>query len=89
MCNDITKSYKRLAASVVIQAARDYKKAFEEYIISGKDKKRMDTESIFNLHDCQKFFASDWFGALCDYDGLKFQKSIEKRVYKKLGFKSY
>ena len=79
------KAYKRLAASIVLSAVRDYKRAFKQYLKHGKDRRRLSLETRKNLDYCPKFFASKYYETLSDLDGKEMQKSIERRCYKELG----
>ena len=78
------ENYKNLASAIVAKAASDYRIAFMRSI----KQTRCDPENEATMDSIRKFFASEWFEILCDYDGKAFQKAIEKQCYKKLGYKN-
>ena len=82
---EVMKAYKRLAASIVLSAVRDYRRSFELYLKHGKDRRKLSLEAKKHLDYCPKFFASKWHESLSELDGKTLQKSIERRCYKELG----
>lgn len=86
MVNEIDKAYRRLAAEIVRQAVKDYKKAFMALAKAGGNEKMVSFAVRNKLAECREFFASDWYSELCTADGQKVIKAIEKKVYKELGF---
>ena len=83
---EVARAFERLAAAIVLQAVRDYRDAFVTLKNARRKSSRL-FESQKMLDDCKRFFHSEWFGALCTYDGEKLMKQIEKEHFKKLGLK--
>lgn len=83
---EIGRAYERLAAAIVMQAVKDYKSAFT-FLKGAKRKSRMAFEHEKMLSDCKRFFRSEWFGQLCEYDGERLMKQCEENYYAKIGIK--
>lgn len=83
---EIAKAYERLAAAIVMQAVKDYRSAFS-FLKNARRKSRKTYEAENKLNNCKRFFRSEWFGQLCEYDGEKLMKQIEKEHFKKIGLK--
>ena len=59
-----TQAYENLANAIIVQAARDYKKAYK------KSLKRSECESTKQeLAELERFFRSDWYRTLTSVDG--------------------
>lgn len=87
MNDEIKRAYEKLATAIVMRAVTDYKFAFSKE--AKKTKPTADTPiNKAIMSECKVFFNSEWFQTLCDYDGQKLQKAIERKVYRKLGFKN-
>ena len=63
MMHDNDEAYKRLAESIVIRAARDFRKYAKRL-----KKEPVDLESFLIVVDCIDFFRSDRFSTICDID---------------------
>lgn len=81
------KNYKNLASAIVARAAMDYKSAFK-WSLKQRRKSQQTLENELIMDSIRKFFNSEWFRMLCDYDGKALQEAIEKQCYEKLGFKN-
>ena len=81
---EIGRAYERLAAAIVVQAVKDYKSAFS-VLINARRKSRKTYEAENMLNNCKRFFRSEWFGQLCEYDGERLIKQCEENYFKKNG----
>lgn len=57
------EAFNHLAKGIVIQAIEDYREVLKHNRIKYVSNKR------YNQTELEKFFLSDWFQALCDWDG--------------------
>ena len=83
---EIGRAYEKLAAAIVMQAVKDYKQAYA--ILKGARRRssvKFQYEQV--LSDCKRFFRSEWFCQLCEYDGERLMKQCEENYYKKIGIK--
>ncbi len=65
--------YENLAHEIILQAVKDYRTARKKlkYHPKNKDAKLM-------IEDCERFFRSDWFGALTSVDGQLPLKKLQE-----------
>ncbi len=65
--------YENLAHEIILQAVKDYRTARKKlkYHPKNKDAKLM-------IEDCERFFRSDWFGALTSVDGQLLLKKLQE-----------
>lgn len=69
----IEEAYEHLAKSIVIQAIDDYRT-----VLHGKPLFRGGNYRKHQV-EIEKFFKSEWFLALCDWDGLTLMKIIKEQ----------
>ena len=67
------EAYEKLAAAIVVQAAKDYKEALRQ---EARGKATPSTQST--IIECELFFKSQWFEALSDLDGPVLMERIKK-----------
>lgn len=67
------RPYEALRNAIVIQAAADYRRAL-------RAQKRKPNSYIHGSvkADCERFFMSDWFKAICNVSGEMIMKEIQK-----------
>ena len=68
--------YTNLANAIIIQAAKDYKKALRCLKKFPRDK-----EALHTTQDCERFFRSDWFERLTDLNGEVLIEKLHREVY--------
>lgn len=68
-------NYRKLANDIIIQAAKDYRKAL--HCIKNNPRNQ---GSIAVIKDCENFFLSGWFQILTDIDGHYLIDKIKKGV---------
>lgn len=68
--------YTNLANAIIIQAAKDYKKALRRLKNYPGDRDARRT-----VCGCEKFFRSDWFQILTSLDGELLLKKLRREVY--------
>ncbi len=71
MMHDNDEAYIRLAESIVIRAARDFRKYARRL-----RKDPMDLEAFLIVVDCIDFFKSDRFLTMCNVDPEKLMKRL-------------
>ena len=69
--------YQALANSIIIQAAKDYRKARKKL-----KKRPKNEEAKLMVKDCEDFFRSEWFTALTDVDGGMLLKKLQEEEIK-------
>lgn len=69
----IEEAYEHLAKSIVIQAIDDYRRVLHDKPLLRGGNYLRDKGKI------EKFFRSEWFYALSDWDGLTLMKLIKKQ----------
>ena len=69
-------AYQSLANAIVIQACRDYKKAYRRYLRRLHSTSKPDIE----LLELEDFFRSKWYKILTDIDGELLMERIRKEV---------
>ena len=62
--------HEGLAAAIILQAVKDYRKALKK---GERERKR----------ECERFFRSQWFGILTSVDGETLISRLRKEVIKK------
>lgn len=67
--------YENLANAIIIQAAKDYKKALKALKRNSKYE-----PAVFMKRDCERFFRSSWFAALTNLDGEALMDSLKKEA---------
>ena len=67
------EAYEKLAAAIVVQAAKDYKAALRQ---EARGKVTPSTQGT--IIECERFFKSQWFEALSDLDGPVLMERIKK-----------
>lgn len=67
----------RLRAAIVHQAVDDYTSTLRKLKRKPKDKALLQEKK-----ELEKFFRSEWFATLCDCDGERVIKAIQKKVCK-------
>lgn len=68
--------YTNLANAIIIQAAKDYKKALRRLKKFPRDK-----EVRHIKRDCERFFRSGWFERLTDLNGEVLIRKLNEEVY--------
>ena len=66
---------QNIANAVIIQAAKDYRKALKDIKKNPKNRLAIDTAL-----ECEDFFDGDWFTALTDVDGSWLKEKLRKEV---------
>ena len=66
--------YEQLASAIILQAVKDYRKAYK-----GRRVRRKTHE----IQEIERFFLSEWFMALTNTDGSSILKRLEEEVMKK------
>ena len=56
--------YTNLANAIIVQAAKDYKKALRRLKKFSTDK-----EARYTIRECERFFRSDWYKILTGLNG--------------------
>lgn len=64
--------YERLANAVIIQAVKDYRKAYRKY------KKGSGHTAESEIAALERFFRSEWFAGLTDVDGKALLSQIQE-----------
>lgn len=67
------EAYEHLAKGIVIQAIEDYRKVLHGNTINRYGKLKKDKKEL------EKFFKSQWFHFLCDWDGVTLMKIIQEQ----------
>ena len=74
---DILIAYDNLAKSIVYQAIKDYKRIYRKVL------KRKIHPNSGRVKELQRFFRSQWYRMLFDYDGERLMAFIEENCTKK------
>ena len=64
---DIQKCYENLANAIIVQAAKDYRKA-----------RKYDNRSV--KRECVRFFRSQWFMELTNFSGTELLQRLQKEA---------
>ena len=67
--------YRELANAIVVQAAKDYRKAVKRRRKYPKDK-----DAQREIRDLRRFFHSGWYSMLTEVDGDRLIKDLERSV---------
>ena len=67
--------YRELANAIVVQAAKDYKKA-----VKRRRKYPKDEDAQREIRDLRRFFHSGWYSMLTEVDGDRLIKDLERSV---------
>lgn len=70
----IEACYEALAAAIVEQAVKDYKKALTA------EKRCQDLDARRRIRELETFFKSDWFAQLSNLDGRLLIKNVRKII---------
>lgn len=73
-------AFENLANAIVLQALRDYTKAYTAYLRDPFNKERKD-----KVEELRKFFKSEWCHALTNVDCDAIRKKVEKICEAKRG----
>lgn len=68
--------YENLANAIIIQACKDFRRAYKRYLRRYRSSDKPDTE----LLELESFFRSDWYKALTSVDGEYLMDRIKKEV---------
>ena len=68
--------YENLANAIVIQACKDYRKAYKQYLRRLKSTDKPSDELV----ELEQFFRSAWFQTLTNADGEYLMDRIKKEV---------
>ena len=70
---DTGYGYESLAVNIVVQAAKDYRSALKKLQQDPEDFRAAATRA-----ECESFFRSSWFSAICSVDPEELLKRIEE-----------
>ena len=68
--------YENLANAIIIQACKDYRKAYKRYLRRYRSTDKPDEELV----ELENFFRSDWYNTLTSIDGEYIMGRIRKEV---------
>ena len=68
--------YENLANAIIIQACKDYRKAYKRYLRRYRSSNKPNAE----LLELESFFRSDWYKTLTSVDGEYLMDRIKKEV---------
>ena len=68
--------YENLANAIIIQACKDFRRAYKRYLRRYRSSDKPDIE----LLELESFFRSDWYKALTSVDGEYIMARIRKEV---------
>ena len=66
--------YENLANAIIIQACKDYRKAYKRYLRRYRSTDKPDEELV----ELENFFRSDWYNTLTSIDGEYIMARIRK-----------
>lgn len=67
--------YEALANAIIVQAAKDYRKALRQL-----KKNPQNSAAMTDAMSCERFFRSGWYGALTLVDGELLIKKLREEV---------
>ena len=67
--------WQELANAVIVKAAEDYRRARYREM-----KRPYQVEIQREIHSLERFFRSAWFSELCDLDGKKLLRDLNKQM---------
>lgn len=65
--------YENLANAIILSAVKDYRAARRKL-----KRKLKNEDAKLMVEDCERFFCSDWFGALSNVDGKALLKRLKE-----------
>lgn len=65
--------YENLANAIIFSAVKDYRAARRKL-----KRKPKNEDAKLMVEDCERFFRSDWFGALSNVDGKALLKRLKE-----------
>lgn len=68
--------YENLANAIIIQACKDYRKAYKRYLRRYRSTDKPDEDLV----ELENFFRSDWYNTLTSIDGEYIMARIRKEV---------
>lgn len=68
--------YENLANAIIIQACKDFRRAYKRYLRRYRSSDKPDAE----LLELESFFRSDWYKTLTSVDGEYLMDRIKKEV---------
>ena len=68
--------YENLANAIIIQACKDFRRAYKRYLRRYRSSDKPDTE----LLELESFFRSNWYKTLTSVDGEYLMDRIKKEV---------
>jgi hypothetical protein len=68
--------YENLANAIIIQACKDYRKAYKRYLRRYRSTDKPEEELV----ELENFFRSDWYNTLTSIDGEYIMARIRKEV---------
>jgi hypothetical protein len=71
----MTDPYESLANAIVVQAAKDYRKALRDL-----KRNRNNTAAKRMKEEVERFFHSEWYSELTDLDGAFLMRMIKEEV---------
>ena len=71
-----SEPYENLANAIIIQACKDYRKAYKRYLRRFRSTDKPDDELV----ELENFFRSDWYNTLTSVDGEYIMARIRKEV---------
>ena len=72
---DTEYGYESLALNIVVQAAKDYRKALRDL-----RKDPDDFDANVNMDDCERFFRSVWYETIISVDPEVLMKKLQKEA---------
>ena len=72
---DTLEPYQALANAIILQAVNEYRKALRRI-----HKYPKDAGALAEKDNCEKFFRSDWYGALTRVDGEMLIRKLQEEV---------
>ena len=67
--------YEKLARAIIVQAAKDYRRALRKLAVEPENEKALAMKS-----EVEEFFCSDWFQVLTHADGKKIMDELYREV---------
>ena len=71
-----SEPYENLANAIIIQACKDYRKAYKRYLRRFRSTDKPDSELV----ELERFFGSAWYKTLTAIDGEYLMDRIKKEV---------
>ena len=80
-------NYQELANAIVLNAVDSYRVNYAK-ALRLRTKRKRDWEIEKEVRECELFFLSDWFEALCSLDGCKLLKTLQEEIKSNLMIKN-